>query len=520
MKKVINFLKKIILRIISFLKKIFKNISYNIKKINMKNKDNKIKTFFTKTFGLIGSSISSLIKRDKKEKEIDISKELKKINKNILNIEKTIENETTPIVLKMYKKEVNKKINKLKNIKNLRTREESKLIKDQTNTLLNIKDKITICENKLKGLDYNNVKKYKINKTKTIKKSNIKQSKKTNNIKNKIKKNLSLLTIPGVLVINNIRKPKKVLIKKENKTDKIMIENIKKMNKEINNAYLNMQKIRNNNNSDKEEELNLLKEKVNNLKKEYLELSKNDEFKDLKKYKNINSIDPNHLVYHDRSIEDLVEYLENSINDLKIKKVKEEKIKKQKQEIIIDKSQIELVKNSIKKDIMLSKEEIEKIKQDINKLGNNYKPTLLERLNNFFRLSINVGISLIPFGIFKNKLLATLTSGIILNNRIRSMNSIFNNEQINMIEYEGILNEIKDKDSCLKSTNYILLDTIDEIDKLKGKLELLYFDQEAKKLLIGLEEMKLDLLEENVKVETMLEDINGLNVNKVKKKVA
>ena len=58
MKKVINFLKKIILRIISFLKKLFKNISYNIKKINMKNKDNKIKTFFTKTFGMIGSSIS------------------------------------------------------------------------------------------------------------------------------------------------------------------------------------------------------------------------------------------------------------------------------------------------------------------------------------------------------------------------------------------------------------------------------------------------------------------------------
>ena len=103
MKKVINFLKKIILRIISFLKKLFKNIKYNIKKINIKNKDNKIKIFFTKTFGMIGSSISSLVKRDKKEKEIDISKELKKINKNILNIEKTIENETTPIVLKMYK---------------------------------------------------------------------------------------------------------------------------------------------------------------------------------------------------------------------------------------------------------------------------------------------------------------------------------------------------------------------------------------------------------------------------------
>lgn len=74
----------------------------------------------------------------------------------------------------------------------------------------------------------------------------------------------------------------------------------------------------------------------------------------------------------------------------------------------------------------------------------NKKPTLLNKLTNFFKVSINVGISLIPFGLFKNKLLATLTSGIILNNRIRSMNNLFEeNEEIKFIEYENILSNIK-----------------------------------------------------------------------------
>lgn len=549
MNKIIEFLKNLFLKIFNFLKKFFKktykNIYYNIKKIKYKNKN--AKNFFIQIFSYLGSAVTSLVRKDKKEKEVNISYELKKINKNILNIENSIENETTPIVLKMYKREINKKINKLKNIKNLKSREESKLIKDQTDALLNIKDKITVCENKLKGIDYNNLKNNKnnielskkknisnnknITKQKNINKPKIKKIN-FNLIKDKLKKGVTILTIPVVGAVKKIKKQENSIKNTNVKEEKTIINNVKKLNKEINNVYLDISKIRNNNYSEnKENELLELKEKVEKLKKEYLKLSNEKKFNNLKMYKDINNIDPNHLVYHDRSLEDLIEYLEKSIKEIKNNKniKQEEKItnekiikkeeEKRKNEVLIDKNQIELIRNSVKKDILLSRKEIENIKEDMKKLNGNYKPTLLNKLTNFFRVSINIGISLIPFGIFKNKLLATLTSGIILNNRIRSMNSIFNNEEIDIVQYEDIINNINDKKSCLKSTNYILLDTIDEIDKLKSKLELLYFDNESQKLLINLEEMKLDLLEENVKIETMLEETDKLQINKIKKKV-
>ncbi|MBP3461062.1 MAG: hypothetical protein J6K21_01435 [Bacilli bacterium] len=549
MNKIIEFLKNLFLKIFNFLKKFFKktykNIYYNIKKFKYKNKN--AKNFFIQIFSYLGSAVTSLVKKDKKEKEVNISYELKKINKNILNIENSIENETTPIVLKMYKREINKKINKLKNIKNLKSREESKLIKDQTDALLNIKDKITVCENKLKGIDYNNLKNNKnnielskkknisnnknITKQKNINKPKIKKIN-FNLIKDKLKKSVTILTIPVVGAVKKIKKQENSIKNTNVKEEKTIINNVKKLNKEINNVYLDISKIRNNNYSEnKENELLELKEKVEKLKKEYLKLSNEKKFNNLKMYKDINNIDPNHLVYHDRSLEDLIEYLEKSIKEIKNNKniKQEEKItnekiikkeeEKRKNEVLIDKNQIELIRNSVKKDILLSRKEIENIKEDMKKLNGNYKPTLLNKLTNFFRVSINIGISLIPFGIFKNKLLATLTSGIILNNRIRSMNSIFNNEEIDIVQYEDIINNINDKKSCLKSTNYILLDTIDEIDKLKSKLELLYFDNESQKLLINLEEMKLDLLEENVKIETMLEETDKLQINKIKKKV-
>lgn len=38
-------------------------------------------------------------------------------------------------------------------------------------------------------------------------------------------------------------------------------------------------------------------------------------------------------------------------------------------------------------------------------------------------------------------------------------------------------------------------------------------------LIVNLEEMKLDLLEENVKIETMLEETNEIKKFKIKKKI-
>lgn len=575
MKKVIDFIKKyidiiikyiklFINKIVSFIKMIKDKIYKYLKKRKEEKKQSKIKIFFIGIFGYIGSVFSHLITKKKEKKEVDINTELKKINKNILNIEKSIENETTPLVLKMYKKEVNKKIDKLKNIKNIKTREETKLVKEEEEVLLNIKEKINNCEKKLKNINYEE-------KVKEIKKEdkeiniineeeNFIEQKTTipdvskkdkvvltiknttnkviNNTKKGIKKTsnnikkVALIASTAVagLVTNIIPKKEKLNEEKEQRKeikketylineveDKKLKEKIKELNNKINKTYNEI--------SYDEFELNRLKEKVKDLKEEYIKLTKNEKFKDLKNYKNIYEIDPNHLVYHDKAIDNLVEYLEKQIKDVKNNKIeiKKEEIKKEKKEFDFDNSDIMLAQKSIKKDIELSMEEVKKIKLEMLNITDKYKKNnLLAKLSNFFKYSINVGISLIPFGIFKNKLLATLTSGIILNNRMRSMNSIVNNsDKVDFIQYESILTSLNDRKSCLENTNFVLLDTVNQIDSLKTKIELMYSDDlEKEKLLIGLDEMKLDLLEENLKIETMLEEMNTLKKNKIKKKVA
>ena len=124
-------------------------------------------------------------------------------------------------------------------------------------------------------------------------------------------KNASL--IGGTLLLNKVVKIKKYETKKKReKLDKN--DNIKKeiieFNNIINKTY---NEVRDNNN-----EIDLLekKKKIEELKQKYIELTRYDDFIYLKDDYKINSIDSNHLVYHDKSIDDLIDYLNNSFRYL------------------------------------------------------------------------------------------------------------------------------------------------------------------------------------------------------------
>ena len=146
------------------------------------------------------------------------------------------------------------------------------------------------------------------------------------------------------------------------------------------------------------------------------------------------------------------------------------------------------------------------------------KPTLLSRMVNFFKLSMNTAVTLIPVGVFKNKLVATLTSGIILNNRIKALKSMVSKETP-FLDYEVMLASIKDKKTCILNTSYVLTNTIEDINEVSNKLMKEYSNNpDALKLVKNLEEMKLDLLEENNKIDKLLQEIKE-NQNKIKKKV-
>lgn len=543
-------IKEIVLKIWDVIKKFFKKLkdffSKLFKKLKEKQIHIKIKNGFIKLVSLIGTGIGKITKRN-----IDTKKELEKAHKIKDNIEKNIDNETDITVIKLYKKQTIKTIKRFDKINKVEDREEKKEIKNIKKEFAKLQEKIIKREDKLNDkvsiLDVKKDNQEEIVEEPIIKKEPVKEERKKSELPKKTGKAIKNTSIKvgsvikkgsiktakaiggvskktGLLIattigtaISNISKKAKVKKLKQQEYRNLK-NSIKEINLKINRAYKEISKVNNSYSDTKLQELLFIKEKVLDLKEDYIRLRGAKNFKTLKNDKNIYSVDPNHLVHHGNAIYDLIDYLELSINEVKDgrthvepkypkeekKEVKEVKAKT----ITFEANDFVLVKDCIEKDITSALNEVVKIKNEMNDIPLKYKKsTVLSRTYTFFKYSMNTAISLIPFGIFKNKFVATLTSGIILNNRIKAMRSLIYDKRVEFIEYESIINNISDKYTCLEKTSYVLLDTVKQIDDVNTKLTEEYPNkEEALKLIKKLEEMKIDLLEENQKIETLLEE--------------
>ncbi len=563
MDKIKEILKSIFNKIKAFFNKSKDTTKKGMKKLKEKEIPKKAKNGTIKVFGFIGSAVGNLTKRN-----IDPKKEIEKADNEKKKIEQDLYKESDIKVIVMYKKQVDKTIKRLDKVDNAKNREQQKEIKKKKEELNKLKEEIVKVESKLndeinildikeekeepvidkkpneeiiikketkepsKGMDI--VKNASKKTGKVIKNGSIKTGKvikkgtvKTAKVVGKTSKKAGAFVIGSVgALASNIKNKAKV--KKAKKQEyKNLKNNIKEINLKINRAYKEISKIKNNYSETKLQELQFVKEKVLDLKEDYITLRSNKNFKSLKIDKNIDNIDPNHLSHHGNAIYDLIDYVELSINEVKegiitskpvIKKEEKPELKKEKV-ITFDINDFTLVKECIEKDVNASLNDVVKIKNEINDIPFKYKKSrLLNRVSSFFKFSMNTAISLIPFGIFKNKFVATLTSGIILNNRIKAIRSIVYDKKLEFINYEKVIDDINDKNTCLSKTSFVLLDTVKSIDEVSSKLMDDYpNNQEALKLVKNLEEMKLDLLEENVKIESMLEE---LDKSKVKIKTA
>ena len=517
------------------IKELYKNEEniYILKKYENIVKDTRLKKKITKR-------IEDLEVKKKEEKETiiddkeysrvekginEFNKNIDEIDKKIIQIRESYKNESTPSILNIYIKQCDKLINKLNKIDNKKTREDEKTIKDKIEEVKELKYDINEHINSLELTDLPNVK---------IKRK--KQKSETNfdiirekllialQVIKKCLKKLGKAIIKLSKIIANkigilINKIKKEIAKKrkKNKERKILYNNVRYLNRKINVFYTKISNIKNS--TTRLQELLLLKEKILDLRDNYDKLTRMKGFRELSKKKRVNRLDPNHLIHHDKAIYDLIDYINNTI-ELEKAKPKEVTIKPkehiEKKEFHIDEAELTLVRNSIIKDIDSSKKDIEKILKDIDDIPLKHKKvSLLQRVDNFFKYSMNTAITLIPFGLFRSKLVATLTSGIIINNRIRSMNSIMKGKEVTFINYDAILNSISNKKTCLENTSYVLEDTIENIDMINQNLIKNYSDNaESLKLMKQLEEMKADLIDEDQKIDNMLEEIRKEKNNK------
>ena len=266
---------------------------------------------------------------------------------------------------------------------------------------------------------------------------------------------------------------------------------------------------------DLENDLKYLYQKINLLKCKYVELKNkfnaNIEL-DFDKYK---------LIKSDNKITEILDEIENDLKLIEIKKeelltkkvIKEEQKKAEKKEEKKKEAKTKIkeidefveAKNHVLNNIINQNKYLENYFQKLAK-STNKKKTIFSSLFNFSKTILNFTISLLPVSIFKNKLLGSLVSTIMINNSIKTMRKMVN-PKLN-INYELFLESYMSNKDIIISTYNICNSSLNELSLLKDELILLGASKEAKDLLNQIEAIENNILKqmENLKMKNQTLD--------------
>lgn len=272
----------------------------------------------------------------------------------------------------------------------------------------------------------------------------------------------------------------------------------------------------------KEYALRILEERMMDLINEYESLSKEGFFLDLKYDKELQEIDKNKILNNQKQLLLFVTECEQEISKLKIKKEMEER--KEKKVVKIKKGfteldDINLLNQSINENLEEQEKEIDKMKQLFKKADKMRKRgSLLRGVHRFLGTTITLAISILPLKLFKNKMVGIMGTGIVLNNRIRSMRKLINkqNNDINYITYKDVAHQINEQKACALSTEMILTDTLQQLNYLKTEFFFEFsFDlelyPEAKMIQKQFQAIEEEILRRNVELQDMLEEMNRID---------
>lgn len=278
----------------------------------------------------------------------------------------------------------------------------------------------------------------------------------------------------------------------------------------------------------------ILRNRVKELEKEYNDLSKKGFFLDFEHDFELSKLDPNHLLESSAAIDEFLEKCEKEIQLLKqepkIVKVEEleekkeqEKPKKEIQkEEPVEKTNYQdrqLLELSIEKNIQEQEEEINKIKDLFRKAERVKKrKTFLGGFTKFLKNTIHLGLTALPIKLLKNPTIGILGSTIILNNRLRGMRKLINkqNDSLGYINYKEIERQIADQRSLNITTQAILEDTASQLKHLKIEffwefsydLEQHPEIQQIKQQFIAIE---AQIAEKNRQLQEMYVELNEMN---------
>lgn len=463
------------------------------KKIHQqKEKYFKWKTLFYSTLAIIIAPFGYLFSKEKEKKSYHISEQIKIINQKldeiIINrqpLDKNINNEILNI---------EKRINKIQSKKEQQIiKKDLKVIELKKQYIVNKKKlsqgQIDLVIRKVNENPHLNKKiEIKDSKIKVVSKHELKEENEKMNpkiYKYQVKNSSHKVNVFYPFVANANKE-----LKKENEKIKL-IENKIAITKQYNHFY------------ELEYELKLLRKKIELLKEEYDNLKKQysiDLSLDFDKYDLA------------RNNDKIIELLDRIDNDLKIienkkqiifrqkksnKEAKQEKnneLPKQKVEKINRIDERVVAQSFILKDLNRQTDYLENYFKKLDK-SINKKKTLVSSLIDFSKNVLKFAISLFPIKIFKNKLLGTLVSGIMINNSIKTMRKMTNPQL--QINYEYFINQYNNSKDLLNNISRVYNNSLEELYSLKE--ELLY----------------LGLLEQNPELKKQIEEIEGNILSKL-----
>ena len=269
---------------------------------------------------------------------------------------------------------------------------------------------------------------------------------------------------------------------------------------------------------EQEEEFLNIKEEIEELKLQYQELVKENEDKPIHELEHIEEIDPYSLRYSGEKINQLSKKC-----DVQLSKIKKQEIEK---EFHVTEKELDILKTSIEENIKEQECDINELKKLFNQAEITKKrPILVTGIHHFLSKTMNIGLSLLPLTLFKNKFVGILGSTIILNNRIRNMRKVIRkeNKDINYITYKSIKESLKHQKSCVMKTQEVLQDSLKQLQDLKQEFIVeFYYDmdryKETDEIMKEFSSIEYQITSKNWELEEMLETIKNAD-EKEKQKV-
>ena len=304
------------------------------------------------------------------------------------------------------------------------------------------------------------------------------------NLRNDKKSDVDLVFISSNLLLNKLH-DNKFSLKKQNKN--ILNNSFKKSNKNsdkktvviLHKKGIGLQEVKPSNELEKDSQIK--KQDNVELEKDH-KLNKNDKL-------NIEKLN---------SLEETKSTMIENISTLNSNK---EKKTEKKEEVFIDSRELEKGISIIKKTLIEQEKFFDKEYKIFNQNSDNIKSKLkINSFDTFIDRTLEVIYNLFPVALFKNKMLGTLVSSILINNSIKKIRKQTElNKNINVIVPE-YLNQIKKQGQILESIFDVQEDSLNNLISLKVSFEInnhMYAGTDEYKKVLD----KLNIVEKKLKID-------------------